>query len=77
MVYMEHPIKMDDLGVPPFSETPIWLIGIECQQCEYEPDTGSPGCPQREWPFLRPIQPDQDVQKTSSRSEKKQQITFN
>ena len=20
---MEHPIKMDDLGVPPFSETPI------------------------------------------------------
>ena len=23
MVYMENPIKMDDLGVPPFSETPI------------------------------------------------------
>ena len=21
---MENPIKMDDLGVPPFSETPIW-----------------------------------------------------
>ena len=23
MIYMEIPIKMDDLGVPPFSETPI------------------------------------------------------
>ena len=22
---MEHPIKMDDLGVPLFSETPIYL----------------------------------------------------
>ena len=22
---MENPIKMDDLGVPLFSETPIWL----------------------------------------------------
>jgi len=21
---MENPIKMDDLGVPPFTETPIW-----------------------------------------------------
>ena len=25
MIYMEIPIKMDDLGVPPFSETPIWV----------------------------------------------------
>ena len=24
---MENPIKMDDLGVPLFSETPIWWIG--------------------------------------------------
>ena len=23
MVYKENPIKMDDLGVPPFKETPI------------------------------------------------------
>ena len=23
---MENPIKMDDLGVPLFSETPIWTI---------------------------------------------------
>ena len=23
---MENPIKMDDLGVPPFKETPIWEI---------------------------------------------------
>ena len=23
---MEHPIKMDDLGVPLFSETSIWYI---------------------------------------------------
>jgi len=22
---MENPIKMDDLGVPPFSETPIYI----------------------------------------------------
>ena len=22
---MENPIKMDDLGVPPLKETPIWL----------------------------------------------------
>ena len=26
MVYKENPIKMDDLGVPPFSETSILLI---------------------------------------------------
>ena len=26
MIYMEIPIKMDDLGVPPFSETPIWKM---------------------------------------------------
>ena len=25
MIYMEIPIKMDDLGVQPFSETPIWV----------------------------------------------------
>ena len=26
---METPIKLDDLGVPPFSETPIWnSLGI-------------------------------------------------
>ena len=25
MVYMENPIKMDDLGVPLFLETPKWL----------------------------------------------------
>ena len=24
---MEIPIKMDDLGVPPFKETPIWFTG--------------------------------------------------
>ena len=22
---MENPIRMDDLGVPPFKETPIWI----------------------------------------------------
>ena len=26
MVYMENSVKMDDLGVPPFSETPICLF---------------------------------------------------
>ena len=26
MKIMENPIKMDDLGVPLFLETPIWLI---------------------------------------------------
>ena len=32
MVYfMEHPIKMDELGVPPFQETSIWeYTGIFC-----------------------------------------------
>ena len=24
---MEIPIKLDDLGVPPFSETPLWRFG--------------------------------------------------
>ena len=28
---MEIPIKMDDLGVPPFQETPIWSYGKTCQ----------------------------------------------
>ena len=28
MVYNGNPIKMDDLGVPPFSETPISLWGF-------------------------------------------------
>ena len=23
---MENPIKMDDLGVPPFKETPMWIF---------------------------------------------------
>ena len=25
---IENPIKMDDLGVPLFSETPIWVTGV-------------------------------------------------
>ena len=25
---MENPIKMDDLGVPPFKETPIYFRGL-------------------------------------------------
>jgi len=25
---MENPIKMDDLGVPPFSETPIYSVVV-------------------------------------------------
>ena len=25
---MENPIKMDDLGVPPFLETPIWFLRV-------------------------------------------------
>ena len=25
---MENPIKMDDLGVPPFSETSTWKSGV-------------------------------------------------
>ena len=29
MVYMENPIKMDDLGVPPFKETSIYLPDIK------------------------------------------------
>ena len=24
--FMENPIKMDDLGVPLFLETPIWIL---------------------------------------------------
>ena len=31
---MEIPIKMDDLGVPPFSETPIWINMGEYHQDE-------------------------------------------
>ena len=26
MVYKENPINMDDLGVPPFKETPIYTL---------------------------------------------------
>ena len=26
MVYLENPIKVDDLGVPPFSETPMYVF---------------------------------------------------
>ena len=26
MVYMENPLKMDDLGVPPFKETSIYRL---------------------------------------------------
>ena len=26
MVYNGNTIKMDDLGVPPFKETPIWIM---------------------------------------------------
>ena len=29
MVYMENPIKMDDLGVPLFSETPIYRVLLQ------------------------------------------------
>ena len=36
---MENPIKMDDLGVPPFSETPIYMkyysIGMYCIQAHH------------------------------------------
>ena len=28
---MENPITMDDLGVPPFKETPIWVLSIPAQ----------------------------------------------
>ena len=30
MVYMENPIKMDDLGVPPFKDTSIYSLGYFC-----------------------------------------------
>ena len=26
---MENPIRMDDLGVPPFKETPIWILWVK------------------------------------------------
>ena len=32
---MEIPIKMDDLGVPLFSETSIWLVLYYSQRCEH------------------------------------------
>ena len=28
---MENPIKMDDLGVPLFSETPFWRVCCLCE----------------------------------------------
>ena len=28
---MENPITMDDLGVPPFKETPIWVLSVPAQ----------------------------------------------
>ena len=31
---MENPIKMDDLGVPPFKETPIWTLKVRFFLCE-------------------------------------------
>ena len=33
---MENPIKMDDLGVPLFSETPIWSIEEKDGSCDYD-----------------------------------------
>ena len=35
---MENPIKMDDLGVPPFSETPICLnkTGRSPAKCDFQ-----------------------------------------
>ena len=35
MIYMEIPIKMDDLGVPPFLETPIYIYISSCYQNEF------------------------------------------
>ena len=32
---MEKPIKMDDLGVPLFSETPICVFEIMLQKCAH------------------------------------------
>ena len=33
---MENPIKMDDLGVPLFLETPIWFHLARCSRTELE-----------------------------------------
>ena len=36
---MEIPIKMDDLGVPPFSETPIYIPTLK-QNSNFTPENG-------------------------------------
>ena len=35
---MENPIKMDDLGVPLFSETPIYLVSSMLHDCSMYED---------------------------------------
>ena len=34
-VYNQNPIKMDDLGVPLFLETPKWSYGGPCLPCGF------------------------------------------
>ena len=38
---MENPIKMDDLGIPLFLETPISLscLGVACRMCSFDLET--------------------------------------
>ena len=41
---MENPIKIDDLGVPLFLETSIWIrlwVRLDCQQVQTYPTTDS------------------------------------
>ena len=46
---MENPIKMDDLGVPLFLETPIYTSGLVFDRCviwgsKYRSSGAGPGC---------------------------------
>jgi len=47
---MENPIKMGDLGVPLFLETPICQFFLEIFQVKH----AFPGCPPFRQPFLEP-----------------------
>ena len=48
---MENTIKMDDLGVPPFKETPIWVTGVynptEATSMSFPVEVGGKPCKHR------------------------------
>ena len=47
---MENPIKMDDLGVPLFSETPMWPLGhMEGVFCSDKTKLTNKKIPQKAW----------------------------